>query len=65
LTFTFPIKITASTFMAIGIGGNDKQRIEYLLDDSDGSWERYEYDEEGNQTYYEDSVTGYNDRNQA
>ncbi len=41
--FTFPIKVW------------DTQGSQTYYEDSDGYWDRYEYDDNGKATYYEDS----------
>ena len=46
IAFSFPIEI------------NDAKGYETYYEDSDGYWQRWEYDANGNVTYYEDS-TGY------
>ena len=44
IAFTFPIKIW------------DAKGYQTYYEDSDGYWDRYEYDGNGKQAYYEDST---------
>ncbi len=38
----------------ITIGNKESKKIEYLLNLDNGYWHKYEYDNRGNETYYED-----------